>query len=103
MSIFTFLTTHTSITPGRVRAHRVRVHKATVVIQCRGRQYIARRKVQHQRVHRAAIRIAYLFSKLLKIKRAKQDVQRRRRNRAVTRIQVSNSDFTMSIYAFLYL
>ena len=93
--------THTTITSGRVRAHRVRVHKATVVIQCRGRQYNARLKVQRQRVHRAALRIAYLFSKLLKIKRAKQEVQRRRRNRAVTRIQVSNSDFSITPFEYV--
>ena len=76
---------------GRVRAQRVRVHKASVVIQCLGRQFNARRKVQRQRVYRAAVRMICFFSKLLKIKRAKQEVQRRRRNHAATRIQVSNT------------
>ena len=85
---------------GRVRAQRVRVHKASIAIQCRGRQYNARRKVQRQRMHRAALRISHLFAKLLKIKRAKQELQRRRCNRAVTRIQVSNTtlDRTLSAY-----
>jgi hypothetical protein len=72
---------------GRVHAHRRRVHRAALVIQCAGRKYNAKKKVHRVRQNKAAKVITWFFKSRMLIKRAKLEVIARRQRRAATKIQ----------------